>query len=70
MPSSSVRSAVRAALLADRTEPNVATASTNVPPAVASEEIVAHPVASTAPDHTAEPAVTPNEPTGYAITKT
>ncbi|MGI8752408.1 MAG: hypothetical protein ACR2MN_08875 [Acidimicrobiales bacterium] len=33
-------SAVRAALLADRTDANVATANTKVPPAVAREEIV------------------------------
>lgn len=37
---SSDRSAVRAARFADLTELNVATASTSVPPAVASEEIV------------------------------
>jgi hypothetical protein len=34
------RSAARAARFADRTDPNVATASTKVPPAVAREEIV------------------------------
>jgi hypothetical protein len=33
-------SATRAARLAERTDPNVAAASTSVPPAVASEEIV------------------------------
>src|SRR6516225_9999875 len=37
----SATSAIRAERLADRTEANVATASTSVPPAVASEEIVA-----------------------------
>src|SRR5438309_286597 len=39
-PAWRVRSAVRAAALADRTEAKVATASTRVPPAVASAEIV------------------------------
>src|SRR3954471_1534765 len=39
-PASSARSAVRAARLADRTDENVAAASTSVPPAVASAEIV------------------------------
>ena len=39
-PASSDRSATRAERLADLTELNVATASTSVPPAVASEEIV------------------------------
>src|SRR5438445_3497882 len=39
-PAWRVRSAVRAAPLADRTEAKVATASTRVPPAVASAEIV------------------------------
>ena len=40
-PASSERSAPRAEALAERTELNVATASTRVPPAVASAEIVA-----------------------------
>jgi hypothetical protein len=39
-PASSERSATRADWLAERTELKVATASTNVPPAVASDEIV------------------------------
>lgn len=39
-PASSDSSAARAVRLAERTEENVATASTSVPPAVASEEIV------------------------------
>ncbi|HEY9244898.1 MAG TPA: hypothetical protein VIP48_23105 [Streptosporangiaceae bacterium] len=43
-PSSKLSSAARAARLAERTEPNVATASTRVPPAVASEEMVAQSV--------------------------
>ena len=41
---SSDRSAVRTARLAERTEAKVATASTSVPPAVAREEIVAQSV--------------------------
>src|SRR5262245_823613 len=40
-PASSIRSAVRAARLAERTEANVPTASSSVAPAVASDEIVA-----------------------------
>ena len=40
IPIMSERSATRAERLADLTELNVATASTSVPPAVASEEIV------------------------------
>ena len=40
MPTSSDRSVTRAARLADRTETNVAPASTSVPPAVANDEIV------------------------------
>src|SRR5579859_8009565 len=39
-PTSRLCSAARAERLAERTEENVATASTSVPPAVASEEIV------------------------------
>src|SRR3954471_4284114 len=39
-PTSSARSATRALRLAERTDANVATASTSVPPAVASEEMV------------------------------
>ena len=41
IPASSVRSATRAARLADRTDTKVATASTSVPAAVASEAAVA-----------------------------
>ena len=41
MPASSARSVLRADWCDDRTAANVATASTNVPPAVASEETVA-----------------------------
>src|SRR5579872_3520228 len=41
IPTSNDSSATRAARLAERTEVNVAPASTNVPPAVASDEIVA-----------------------------
>jgi hypothetical protein len=44
MPASSARSVVRAARFADRTEANVARASTSVPPAVASAETVAQSV--------------------------
>jgi hypothetical protein len=40
-PASSERSAARAARFAERTELKVATASTSVPPAVASDEMVA-----------------------------
>jgi hypothetical protein len=39
-PASSDRSAVRAARFAERTDANVDTARTSVPPAVAREEIV------------------------------
>src|SRR5579871_442498 len=39
-PASNERSATRAARLAERTDANVATPSTSVPPAVASDEIV------------------------------
>src|SRR5437588_3583987 len=47
-PASSARSAVRADWLLERTEENVAAASTRVPPAVASEEIVAQSVIAAA----------------------
>src|SRR3954462_14031461 len=48
-PASSDRSAVRAALFAERTEANVAAASTRVPPAVASDEIVTQSATASAP---------------------
>ena len=44
MPASSARSVTRADRLADRTDANVASASTRVPPAVASEATVAQSV--------------------------
>src|SRR5947207_11551299 len=50
IPASSVRSATRAARLADRTDTNVATASTNVPTAVASEAAVAQSIAPSCPN--------------------
>src|SRR5579884_1618846 len=46
---SSARSAVRAAAFADRTEANVATARTSVPPAVANDDTVAQSVTSHQP---------------------
>src|SRR6266536_4680441 len=52
-PASNVRSAVRAARLAERTEANVPTASTSVAPAVASDEMVAQ---SVMPQSLPEPA--------------
>src|SRR5205807_9587290 len=48
-PASSERSATRAERFADLTELNVATASTSVPPAVASEEIVVQSAAALDP---------------------
>ena len=43
-PANRARSAVRAVRLLERTDENVAMANTSVPPAVASEEIVAQSV--------------------------
>ena len=54
-PASRARSAVRAALLAERTEAKVPTASTRVAPAVAIEEIVAQSVMATEPRGSLEP---------------
>jgi hypothetical protein len=48
MPAISVCSASRALRFAERTDANVATASTRVPPAVASDEIVTQSTLTTA----------------------
>jgi len=47
VPASSESSATRAARLAERTDENVATASTRVPPPVANEEIVTQEIIAT-----------------------
>src|SRR4051794_33144707 len=49
IPASSDSSATRAARFADRTDPNVATARTSVPPAVANDEIVTQSAAIPSP---------------------